>query len=459
MGVLIDHLIKLPTEQRNRFIRKEMTNEQVIALLYDWSENGRPNQQPPPGMWRWWLILAGRWFGKTRTGAEWINAKALLAKREGRPRRFALVAETKSDCRDVIAEGESGILATAPPWNMPRYESSKRRITWPDGTKGFLYSGEEPDQLRGPQFDDAWVDEWAKYQYPVETMDNLEMALRLGYNPQGVITTTPRPLPMIKEMVEEAIEEKGKEDARIVLTRASSYENYANISPQAIKHIVKKYEGTRIGRQELGGEILDDVEGGFWTRELMEKHRLPLHFKLPEMTRIGIAVDPASTSDEQTSNETGIMIGGLGTNGIAYLFEDRSGVFKPETWAGIAIKAFLDDYPADAIIGERNNGGDLVRRNIRAYKRGDRVALRMVWASKGKHQRAEPISTFHEEGRIKFIGSFPDLEDQLIFFTPKGYEGVGSPDRGDAFVWLMWYLLINSDTSSDDPDDYENSQR
>jgi phage terminase large subunit-like protein len=459
MGV-IAQLLELPPEKRNRFIRKEMTDETVLALLYDWSETGRENQQAPPGDWRWWLILAGRMWGKTRTGAEWINAKALLARRTRQQIRFALVAETKSDCRDVIAEGESGILAKAPPWNMPKYESSKRRITWPDAyghysalsTMGFLYSGEEPDQLRGPQFHFAWVDEWAKYQYPDETMDNLEMALRLGDNPQGIITTTPRPLPMIKDMIEEA----GEEDPRVVVTRGSSYDNYINISPKAIKNIVKKYEGTRIGRQELHAEILDDVEGGFWTRKLLEDNRLPRGAKLPEMTRIGVAIDPATTSGEK-ANETGIMVGGLGTNGIAYLFEDKSGVFSPEAWGRIGIETY-DDYQGDAIIGERNNGGDLVKRNIRACEGGDTPKIKLVWASRGKHQRAEPIAAFHEQKRIRFIGSFPELEDQLIFFTPKGYEGIGSPDRGDAFVWLMWFLLVNSSVSYD-PEDYADSAR
>lgn len=455
MGAVLDRLLKLPRDERNRFIRKEMTDELVLSLLYDWSENGRPEQQPPPGNWRWWLVLAGRGFGKTRTGCEWINAKALLAKREGRPRRFALVAETKSDCRDVIAEGESGILATSPPWNMPRYEVSKRRITWPDGTMGFLYSGEEPDQLRGPQFTDALVDELAKYQYMQETMDNLEMALRLGENPQGVITTTPRPLPLIKEMIGEATEEDD-DDPRVVVTRGSSYQNYVNLSPNYIKNIIKKYEGTRVGRQEIYADILDDVEGGFWTGEMLEKNRLPRKSKLPEMTRIGVAIDPATTSGEN-ANETGIMVGGLGTNGIAYLFEDKSGVFAPETWGDIAIASY-DEYMGDAIIGERNNGGDLVRRNIRACDGGDKPKIKLVWASRGKHVRAEPISSFHERGRIKFIGSFPDLEEQLKFYTPKGWEGEGSPDRGDAFVWLMWYLLVNSSVSHD-ADDYADSSR
>lgn len=458
MGVLTS-LLELPAEKRNRFIRKEMTDEMVLSLLYDWSENGRFDQQPPPGDWRWWLILAGRGWGKSRTGAEWINAKALLARREGRVRRFALVAETKADCRDVIAEGESGILATSPPWNMPRYESSKRRITWPDGTMGFLYSGEEPDQLRGPQFTDAWVDEWAKYQYPVETMDNLEMALRLGDNPQGVITTTPRPLPMIKEKINESQER----DPTVVVTKGITYDNYANLSPAYIKHVIKRYEGSRIGRQELHAELLEDVEGGFWTRALIEKNRLPMHTKLPEMLRIGVAIDPAAGSmsddgEQKTEGaETGIMVGGLGTNGIAYLFEDKSGHFAPEAWGNISIRTWKD-YEADAIIGERNNGGDLVRRNIRACRGGDVPKIKLVWASRGKHQRAEPVSTFQDQHRIKFLGSFPELEDQLIFYTPKGYEGVGSPDRGDAFVWLMWFLLINSAVSFD-ADDYEDDQR
>ena len=446
MGPLVSKLLRLTPEARRQFIDESLTPDQYLALLYDWQEWGRPSQQVPEGEWTWWMILAGRGWGKTRTGAETVNHWVKIAKR---PIRIALVAETKKDAREVIALGESGILETAPPWMKPKYEVSKGLITWPNGCQGFLYSGEEPDQLRGPQFHKAWVDEWAKYQYPVETMDNLEMALRLGSHPQGIITTTPRPLPMIKEMLI---------DPDVVVTRGSSYENRVNLAPNYIKRVIKKYEGTRLGRQELYAEVLDDVEGGFWTRALLDKYRIKKGDRLPEMVRIAIAVDPATTSGAD-SNETGIMAGGKGTDGKMYLFDDLSGVFTPEQWARRVVTNY-DRFEADAVVGEANNGGDLVERNIRTIEHQGPVKYRKVNASRGKHVRAEPASTIHEQGKIVFVGQFPQLEDQLIFFTPEGYEGVGSPDRGDAFVWLVWFLMIAGSSGEEyDPNEWASSKR
>lgn len=465
MGPVVARLVELSDVDRRAFVTKELTPDQIFALVYDWREWGRPNQQPPEGeeayngLWDWWIILAGRGWGKTRTGSEWVHS--LVRKHWKTPIQIAAIAETKKDARDVIAKGPAGILATAPPWAKPTYLKSEGLFTWANGTTLNLYSGEEPDQLRGPAFHYAWVDEWAKYQYPVEMMDNLELALRMGDHPQGIITTTPRPLPMLKEMMVQA---------NVVITRGHTNENRANLAPSYIRRVIAKYEGTRLGRQELAGEILDDVEGGFWTRALLDKNRAKYDIKkgrfiVPEMIRIAIALDPATTSGAE-ANETGIIVGGKGTDGKLYVFHDLSGQYTPEQWGLKAIRNY-DHMQADAMVGERNNGGDLIERNIRTLEdhrdrkghAGERIAFRTVWASRGKHVRAEPVASLHEQGKIIFVGQFPQLEDQLIFYTPEGYEGVGSPDRGDAFVWLAWFLMLGAKGGDYDSDEWADSSR
>jgi len=456
-GPILEQLLELDPDTRAQVIMG-MSDDEALGLLYDWAELGRRKQQTPEGRWVVWLILAGRGWGKTRTGAEtvvkWVNEQPwhpVNSPESGF--RIALVAETKRDAREVLALGESGLIAVSPPWNKPKYESSKGLITWPSGAFGFLYSGEEPDQLRGPQFHKAWVDEWAKYQYPVETMDNLELALRLGDNPQMVITTTPRPLPMLKEKIAESTER----NSDVIVTRGHTNENRANLAPSYIRRVIKKYEGTRLGLQELSAQILDDVEGGFWSRQLLDDNRVKLDAKLPEMVRIGIAIDPATSSNED-SNETGMVAGGKGTDGRMYLFHDLSGRMQPEQWARRAITNY-DKFQADFIIGERNNGGDLVKRNIDAMDKEIRVKFKAVWASRGKHIRAEPVATLHEQGKIRFVGHFPELEDQLLFFTPEGYEGVGSPDRAEAFIWLAWFLMLGAKGGDYDSDEWASSAR
>lgn len=449
MGPLLEQLFELPEQARAQVIAETLTDEQAEALLYDWSEWGRETQQMPAGLWVVWLILAGRGWGKTRTGAQCVHDWVRI--HHPHPIRIAGVAETKKDAREVIALGESGIIATAPPWAYPKYEVSKGLITWPNGSQLFLYSGEEPDQLRGPQFHYAWVDEWAKYQYPVETMDNLEMALRLGQHPRMVITTTPRPLPMIKELIKDVA------SGDVVLTRGSSYENKANLAPSYVRRVLKKYEGTRIGRQELYAELLDDVEGGFWTRAMLDQNRLGKHDRLPEMVRIAVAVDPAM-KHKTKSAETGIMVGGKGTDGRMYLFADLSDKYAPEKWAKKIVNAY-HHYQADVVVGETNNGGDLVETNLRTEDEDHQIPFKEVHASRGKHVRAEPVATKHEQRQIVLVGHFPQLEDQLIFFTPDGYEGAGSPDRGDAFVWLAWYLLLGAKHGDYDGEEWATSAR
>lgn len=398
-------------------ILKELSANEAAEILEDWRFWARPDQIAPEGDWRVWLILAGRGFGKTRCGAEWVHEQI----RQGRE-RIALVGETKADVRDVMVEGESGILATAGR-NRPLYEPSKRRLTWPNGAIGVCYSGDEPDQLRGPQHDAAWLDELAKYRYAEETWSNLDLGLRLGESPQAVITTTPRPVQIMRELVA---------DELVTVTRGSTYDNLQNLAESFAKRIVERYEGTRLGRQELHAEILDDVVGALWSREMIDAHRLretPPHFE-----RIVVGVDPAVTSGED-ADETGILVAGMiGNRG--YVVEDLSGQYTPQEWAIQAIKAYYK-YNADRIVAEVNQGGDMVEHTIRTVDRN--VSYKAVRAARGKILRAEPIAALYEQGRIHHCGTFAALEDQLCMYT---HESRDSPDRLDALVWALTDLMI-----------------
>lgn len=419
-----------------------LSSEEIRALQYDWSFWARPKQMRPAGGWFGWLILSGRGFGKTRTGAEtvrgWVEE---LPEGHTHHLRMALVAETSSDARDVLVQGESGIIAISRPEFMPEYEPSKRRVTWPCGCQGTTYSGEEPGQLRGPQFDKAWVDELAKYKYPQEAWDNLEFGLRLGMNPQVVVTTTPRPISIVRQMVK---------DEMFVITSGSSYENITNLAPQFIKRVLKKYEGTRLGRQELLAEILEEVQGALWNREMLDTLRVKA---LPpgEMVRVVVGVDPSTSANEDTSNETGIIVVGKAANGHAYVFEDASMVGSPNQW-GMAVVAAYNRNLADRIVPERNNGGDMVEATIRTID--PTVSIRTVWASRGKGRRAEPVSALYEQGKVHHVGNMARVEDQMVLLTPEEYLGAGSPDRADALVWALTDLMLKGGSSMN-PDDWD----
>jgi phage terminase large subunit-like protein len=323
---------------------------------------------------------------------------------------------------------------------MPVYEPSKRRLTWPNGVIATIFSGDEPDQLRGPAHGSAWVDELAKFKYPQDTWDNLVMGLRLGPQPQAVITSTPRPIPIIRQLLA---------DTKNVDTVGSSYENAANLSETFIANVIRMYEGTRLGRQELYGEVLGDVPGALWTRDTLETTRVR---SVPGLRRIVIGVDPAVTANEETSSETGIVIGGVDENDHGYLLEDLSGIYTPAEWARLVIHAY-DRHLADAVVAEVNNGGDLVERNLYAtaeimFLRGERrskeIRVKQVRAAKGKYVRAEPVSSLYEQGRVHHVGMFAELEDQLCVWLP----GEDSPDRLDATVWAMTDLMLH-DTGMD----------
>jgi phage terminase large subunit-like protein len=325
-----------------------------------------------------------------------------------------------------MVEGDSGILATAPPGKRPTYEPSKRKLTWPNGASALLFSAEEPERLRGPQCEAFWADEVAAWKYLRETWDQLMFGFRLGASPRGVATTTPKPLPLLREL----LSMEG-----VVVTRGSTYENRDNLSPVFFQQIIARYEGSRLGRQELNAELLEDVEGALWSMGMIDALRRREH---PKLTRIVVAIDPAVTSGAD-SDETGIVVAGLGEDGHGYVLEDLSGRWSPDTWAKKAVGAYRTQK-ADRIIGEANNGGDLVEVNIRTVDRS--AAFKKVHASRGKRTRAEPVAALYEQGKVHHVGGFAELEDQMSQWVPG--TGVPSPDRMDALVWALTELMLQN---------------
>ena len=389
-------------------------------IKYRWSMHARDKQKIPTGKWSTWLIKAGRGFGKTRCAAEtvriWKDQVPIIH----------LIGRTAGDVRDTMVEGASGILACSPDYDRPLYEPSKRRITWNNGTKAVCFSAEEPDALRGPQCYKAWADELATWKYDRETWDNLQMGLRLGVNPQCVIATTPKPTKLIRELIA---------DENTYVTHGTTYENKDNLSESFFKFIIKKYEGTSLGRQELLAEILEDVEGALWQMKTIEDNRVN---KLPELKRIVIPIDPAATSTKD-SDETGIVPVGIDHDDIAYVLDDLSGIYTPNEWASKAIVAY-DKHNADRIIGEANNGGDMIETIIRNIDKS--VSYRKVWASKGKMTRAEPIAALYEQGRVKHYGNLAVLETEMT--TWMALAGQKSPNRIDSLVWGLTELMLNT---------------
>ena len=437
----------LPVAEREAWI-STLTAEQTALLLADWGFWARPPQLAPAGDWAIWLILAGRGFGKTRAGAEWVLDRVGGHNDPG-PHRVALVARTAADARDVMVQGESGLVACAERrgWSAT-YEPSKRRvvIVTPTGTTGICttYSAEEPDQLRGPQQHSAWCDELAAWRAITDAQGNsawtnLQFGLRLGVDPRAVVTTTPRPTPEMRSMLK---------DSRVAVTRGSTYDNLANLAPAFRQAILTRYEGTRVGRQELNAEMLEDVEGALWKLADIDTSRLRPE-AAPELSRVVVAVDPSATV---TGDETGIVVCAKSRDGIGYVIDDRSaGGLTPDAWGRRAVQAYID-HGADEIVIETNQGGDMAVQVITAAARAmaaegapcRTVKVKRVHASRGKRARAEPISALYEQGRIRHIGTHPVLEDQMSTWTP---DSGASPDRLDALVWGMTHLMLAPSTS------------
>jgi len=416
-------MIELPdgiTAEDARQVAAQLSEAEAETLLYTWDLWARPEQQMPADAWRNWLILAGRGFGKTRTGAEAVRAIA-SADPEA---RIALVGPTAADVRDVMIEGESGILACFPPAERPVYFSSKRRVMFRNGAQAFCYSAEEPERLRGPQHSAAYCDEIATYPAVTELWDNLKFGLRLGADPRVVVTTTPKPMRFLNELIA---------DAGTILTRGRTYDNRANLPPAVLAEFERVYGGTRIGRQELEGELLEEAEGALWQRAQLERLRVR---SAPELVRVVVALDPSVTAGPD-SDECGIVACGLGTDGHGYLLADDSGVYDASVWAHRAVSRF-DAIEGDKIIAEVNNGGDLVEKVIRTVRAN--IAFEAVRASRGKVTRAEPIAALYEQGKIHHVGGFKALEDEQCNFVP-GALGK-SPNRVDALVWGFSYLML-----------------
>lgn len=430
----------LRADQRER-LKSELTPEEQALLLYDWPRWARPKQLPPPGDWDGWLVLGGRGMGKTRMGTEWVRGIA----EETPGARIALIAETSADGRDVLVEGESGLLAVCPPWNKPMYEPSKRRVTWPNRAMATLYDAREPDQLRGPQHHAALLDEGAKYRYAQEVFDQMLFGLRLGTHPRWMMTTTPRPIKLIKDLVK---------DKRVAVTRGSSLENLSNLAMTYRRNVIERYAGTRLGRQEIEAEILEDVPGALWSRRNLDENRVHVE-DVPPLVRLVVGIDPAITSGD-SSNETGIIAAGIDKNQHGYVLEDGSLVGTPDQWARRAVSMYRK-FEADMIVAECNQGGEMVERVIRSV--APDVPVKLVRATRGKYIRAEPISALYEQNRVSHVGTFPDLEDQMISFTPESVVDRlpgESPDRVDALVWTCAELFeamtvpVRADRDEDD---------
>lgn len=397
--------------------------EDVRHLLrWDWDMKAREEQMLPDGEWTYWLILAGRGFGKTRTGAEtvrkWVKGN----------RYINLIGATADDAKDIMIEGESGILACCPTDERPYYKKHERKLEWPNGATSLIFTADEPERLRGKQHEKLWADEMAAWRYPA-AWDQAKFGLRLGAKPQAIITTTPRPTRMMRELIG---------DKKCHVTKGSTYDNRENLAENFFDDIIGKYEGTRLGRQELMAEMLNDMPGALWSQSLIDKNRIP-EDAAPHMRRIVVAVDPA-TSNEEHSDETGIVVAGVDETGKGYVLADYSGKYSPEEWARQTVAAY-NRWSADRIIAEKNQGGDMVAFTLKSIMATAPITL--VSASRGKTTRAEPVSALYEQGRIIHVGAFEELEDQMCAFTiDLDRRAFGkSPDRVDALVWAFTELF------------------
>ncbi len=421
-------LATLEEKQRDSIIAT-LTDDEAVSASSDWFLAARREQMPP--LWNWfvWIILAGRGFGKNWTGAHWLINEHI----EGRAENSAIVAATASDLRKYCLEGPSGIMSLAPNWFYPDYQPSKTRLVWPNGVETQLFTSEKPERLRGPNLDKVWCDEMAAWQRLDEAWHMLQLCLRHGKEPQAVITTTPKPRAILRDLIK-------RKDTDVAVTRGSTYDNVANLAPRFVAEIITQYKGTRLERQEIYGELLDEFEGALWSYKILDECRDTEH---PILRRVGIGVDPAIASQEG-SDLTGIITGGLSDNRHGWVTGDHSLRASPERWASKVVERYRA-LTADFVVAEKNQGGEMVEATIKAVD--DSVNVILVHASKGKIARAEPIAAFYEQHRIHHVGTFPDLEDEMCLFMPgetnvQQFKTMGkSPDRADALVWLMSELM------------------
>jgi phage terminase large subunit-like protein len=420
-------LASATTEQQTRFLQG-LTPQEAEALLYAWDVWARDDQLPPDpdDTWTTWLLLGGRGAGKTRAGAEWIRAHT------HEPIRIALIGETLADVRDVMVEGPSGLIDIAPPHERPKWIASKRRVEWPSGAQALAFSSEDPEALRGHQAHIAWGDEFAKWRHMQETWDMLQFGLRLGDMPRQVVTTTPRPAPALKRLLV---------DPATRVSRAATIANAANLAPGFLRTVARLYGGTRLGRQELNAELLEDNPNALWQRDLIDRARLA---SAPPLRRIVVAVDPPATSSPR-ADECGIVVAGADDKGHGYILADRSaGGLSPARWARRVADAF-HAYEADRVVAEVNQGGEMVEAVLRQVDQS--LPVRHVRATRGKAVRAEPVAALYEQNRIHHIGAHPRLEDQLCEFDPSVPGQSGSPDRLDALVWALTDLMLGPNAS------------
>ncbi|MBO9408043.1 DNA-packaging protein [Shimia sp. R9_1] len=422
-----------PAEVQAAFL-DSLSEGELLALPFLFDFWALPHQLPPDGDWKTWVILGGRGAGKTRAGAEWVRSMVEGARPQdlGQARRVALVGETIDQVREVMIFGESGLIACAPPDRRPVWEAARRRLVWPNGAMAQAFSAHDPESLRGPQFDAAWVDELAKWRNAQATWDMLQFALRLGENPQQVVTTTPRNVGVLKKLL--------KVDST-VQTSAPTEANRAYLAESFLREVEARYAGTRLGRQELAGELLEDMDGALWTHSQLEGLRCEV---LPQMDRIVVAVDPP-VSGHAGSDECGIIVVGACTKGPvqewrACVLDDVSvRAASPDAWARVALTA-MESWGADRLVAEVNQGGDLVQAVINQID--PLVPYKAVRASRGKAARAEPVAALYEQGRVTHMAGLETLEDQMCEMTTQGFAGQGSPDRVDALVWALHELII-----------------
>ncbi|WP_248313325.1 terminase family protein [Bosea sp. F3-2] len=391
-----------------------------------WSRGDQKPLQPPKSIW---LVLGGRGAGKTRTGAEWVKGMALGHPpfADMRTERIALVGETQGQVRDVMIEGVSGLLAIHTRWERPTWQPSLRRLQWPNGAIAQVFSAEDPEGLRGPQFGAAWSDELAKWPNLQECWDMLQFGLRLGDHPRQVITTTPRPVPLVKRLLVEP---------HVVVSRAKTRDNRFHLAAEFVRTVTETYGGTRLGRQELDGEIVEESPDALWTRAMIEVARERRH---PPLARIAVAVDPPASSS-QRADRCGLVVAGADSDGIGHVLEDATlAGARPHEWAEKAV-ALYRRHEADALVVEVNQGGEMVESIIREVDAG--VPVVSVRATRGKYLRAEPVAALYAQGRVRHAGTFPELEDEMCAFGPRGLEGGRSPDRLDALVWALTHLML-----------------